>query len=472
MKRTRGAWFGVVAMAFLAGACANGGGILDGTPRDVARPEIGSLTPETGIVGLEVALRGTGFGIEETTGVVRFGSHPATVLSWADEEIVVEVPDVLPGPVDVTVTAGGQDSGATPFGVVLPRVAYVNDDVFAPAENSIAAFAVDAEGLLTTIGGPWKTGGVGSSFGGDASSVKLHAPTRRLLASNDGSLAVFDVDGRTGALSAVPGSPFSTSGIASYGIAVTADGKFVFAANAGNASPGDATIAAFTMNEASGALAPVPGSPFPSGSSDPADGTLLLALGKGDRFLYSLNQKGRLAAFALHVDGALSPISGSPWSIAPSASSYAMALSPSQDRLYVADAAADLLHAFSLDESTGAPSAISGSPFPAADPGGLTFSPDGARLYVTSWSSPMLQALDVSETGALTPVSGSPFDLGLTGLSSTASSADGALLVVLDEFGMQVGAFAPGAGAPTSVSPVVPTGETESHRPSGLVLSF
>lgn len=471
MKRWNEMRVGVVLMAVLAGGCANEGGIQgDAPPEDESPgPAIASLIPDTGIVGRVVAIAGQSFGAFEDTSVVRFGTQPVVVLAWADEEIVVEVPDILPGSVDVKITAGGLDSDVAPFGVVLPRVAYVNDDVFGPAENSISAFAVDGDGLLTTVGGPWKTGGSGSSFGGDASSVKLHVPTRRLFASNDGSLAVFDIDGRTGSLSAVSGSPFSTGGTASYGVAVTEDGALVFVANA---TPGTASIAAFTVNQATGVLAPVPGSPFPSGSGDPQDGTLLLAIGKGDRVLYALNQKGRIAAFEVHAGGTLSTVPGSPWSLGAGADSYAMALSPSADRLSVADAAADRLHVFSLDESTGALSPIAGSPFPAADPGGLAFSPDGARLYATSWNSTMLQVLAVDATGALAAVSGSPFDLGLTGLSSAACSEDGALFVVVDEFGQRVATYATGADAPAVVAPAVPTGESESHRPSGLVLTF
>ena len=33
-------------------------------------------------------------------------------------------------------------------------------------------------------------------------------------------------------------------------------------------------------------------------------------------------------------------------------------------------------------------------------------------------------------------------------------------------------AFLPDADAPAVVAPAVPTGESESHRPSGLVLTF
>jgi len=83
---------------------------------------IDSLTPNRGVVGSEVIIRGHGFGATQGTSQVLFSGVPATVAraaDWSDTEIKVTVPDDAPGDSKVSVRVDGADSNEAAFTVTL-----------------------------------------------------------------------------------------------------------------------------------------------------------------------------------------------------------------------------------------------------------------------------------------------------------------------------------------------------------------
>ena len=80
----------------------------------------------------------------------------------------------------------------------------------------------------------------------------------------------------TGALMPVPGSPFP-AGLIAHGVASDPPGRFLFVANRGAS-----TVSAFVIIASTGALIPVPGSPFPTGGSGP----YALVVHPNGQFLY------------------------------------------------------------------------------------------------------------------------------------------------------------------------------------------
>jgi hypothetical protein len=58
-------------------------------------PEVGSIGPTVGQPGQQVTIAGKGFGT--TTGQVLFGSSAASIQSWSDTSIVLQVPNVANG---------------------------------------------------------------------------------------------------------------------------------------------------------------------------------------------------------------------------------------------------------------------------------------------------------------------------------------------------------------------------------------
>jgi 6-phosphogluconolactonase (cycloisomerase 2 family) len=93
---------------------------------------------------------------------------------------------------------------------------YTNNDIAGP--NSVSGFSAAADGALTAVpGSPFATGGTGAGGGFFASNRITTAIAKNFLyAANSGSNDVsgFSIDPATGVLSAVPGSPFATGGVA------------------------------------------------------------------------------------------------------------------------------------------------------------------------------------------------------------------------------------------------------------------
>lgn len=79
-------------------------------------PQIGAVGPTIGRSGNIVTIDGEGFGT--TPGTVNFGTTPASILCWANDEIKVIVPSVAAGITNITVVKGGQTSNAFAYKVL------------------------------------------------------------------------------------------------------------------------------------------------------------------------------------------------------------------------------------------------------------------------------------------------------------------------------------------------------------------
>jgi 6-phosphogluconolactonase len=105
---------------------------------------------------------------------------------------------------------------------------YTNNSV--PGVNSVSGYSVSSTGALTALSGsPFATGGAGSAGGLFASNrIRSLIVKDKLYASNSGShnISAFSIDPATGALTAVPGSPFAVAGATGdLSLATTPDAK-------------------------------------------------------------------------------------------------------------------------------------------------------------------------------------------------------------------------------------------------------
>ncbi len=159
-----------------------------------------------------------------------------------------------------------------------------------------------------------------------------------------------------GALTAVPNSPFTIPGqtaVNSLPSGIVDSGSYVYAALSQTNQ-----IAAFSIVSGTGALTPVPGSPFSAGTNP----TVVVLAGS---FLYGINSSnggissvGTISGYSINsTTGVLTPLSASPFAI----SGFAMATDFLGEYLYIA--APDGILAFSIDSTTGALTAVPGSPF-------------------------------------------------------------------------------------------------------------
>lgn len=221
----------------------------------------------------------------------------------------------------------------------------------------------------------------------------------------DDQISMFPVDPGTGAL----GAPLSVTGPAmSLGIAALND-QFLYVSDFGLGAP--ATIDAWSINAATGALTPAPS--FSLGTLSIAAG---LAVNFNNQTLY-VADAGKIDALKANaMTGALTPISGSPF---PSGSNLYLTIDPADRFLFasVADTPGGIA-AFTINSITGALTAVAGSPFAAVpnstvQPGQIVVDMGGKFVYVTLVQSNQVAGLSIdSSTGALTPVPGSPFGTG------------------------------------------------------------
>jgi 6-phosphogluconolactonase len=214
----------------------------------------------------------------------------------------------------------------------------------------------------------------------------------------------------TGALSAVPGSPFAfpeANPFGLSGIAVDSTGKFLFAGDYGAD-----VVAGFSINNSTGALSPIPGG-LTSTGMEPRG----IALDPSSKFLYVTNQlDDSVSSFTLNSTfGALAPVPGSPFALPGNSQPEAIAVHPTGKFVYAALFNSDGVAGFSVDSATGVLSTIGGSPFASeplqfTQPNSVFIHPSGKFLYVLNLLDGTVTAFTIDPTsGALTVISGSPF---------------------------------------------------------------
>lgn len=235
------------------------------------------------------------------------------------------------------------------------------------------------------------------------------APQYLFAMGLNGQIDIFPINNSTGA----PGSPTSTSGpTGSLGLAVM-NNQFLYAANP-QLPLGASSIEAWSINDGTGALTPVPGSPFPLGPLElPAE----LAVANTAQTLY-VGEAGSIDAFQADATGGLSAVAGSPF---PAGLNTYLTVDPMSRFLFASD---DLppgnILAFTINTSTGALSAVAGSPFATipgfpgnTQPGQIAVDSTGSFVYtVLTGTNQIAGFLITASTGALTAVSGSPFSTG------------------------------------------------------------
>ncbi len=142
-----------------------------------------------------------------------------------------------------------------------------------------------------------------------------------------------------------------------------------------------------------------------------------------------------LAAFDIGSDGAMSPLTGSPFG-GVGTSPSAVTMSPDGARVYVTDSnvPTTAVNALNVDSATGLVSPMTGSPFAdALSPQAITMTADGNFLYTAKFSNQAkVSGFSVAADGALSPVPGSPFDAGAEGTNQGAvvATPDGRRLYV------------------------------------------
>jgi 6-phosphogluconolactonase len=321
------------------------------------------------------------------------------------------------------VSCGAIDESLFPLGSRLPKFLFTINDA------DVSAFTVNAQtGAVTpTPGSPFSQGFTTppppNFCQGPAPDLAAANPRGTLLfvpEACSNSIVVFNIDQSSGALSPVAGSPFAT-GTTNFDLqqpVVDPTGRFLYVPQDFLSGPVQGQVLGFKIGD-NGSLTAIPGSPFPAGGSD--EGLVIDPQGK---FLYvadTLNP-GTITAFSIDPNsGALTAITGSPFMLPDQPKFIAMA--PSGKFLYATAPDKGNILVLAVDPNTGA---LTVGPntrvvVDALNPQALDISPSGKFLFVTDLGDPepatpvtgkiLAFAIDAA-TGAPTPVPGSPFTAG------------------------------------------------------------
>jgi 6-phosphogluconolactonase len=236
-----------------------------------------------------------------------------------------------------------------------------------------------------------------------------------LVTNNFGNnVSVYSIDASSGALSEVAGSPFPANSNPAE-ILITPSGKFVYVTN-----PGIGMVTAFSFSN--GVLTQLPTSPVPSGA-----GAIGLAVDGSERFLYVANPSasnpppfssttGNISGFNIDPStGALGTMPGSPFTATNGKGPSAVTVDPSGRFVYATTAGSSFsIWCFTISPMNGQLVAATNSPF-SLTAGGLfaLIDPSGNYLYIGSQDANGTAGYTYDpSTGAPTAIAGSPFSTG------------------------------------------------------------
>jgi 6-phosphogluconolactonase len=219
-------------------------------------------------------------------------------------------------------------------------------------QGEVRAYSINqADGLLTEVpGSPFALGGAGRE-------LQVEPTGRFLYVANEslGALNAFAIDETTGALTALPGSPF-TAVPSVLGVEIDPAGERVY-----GVSRDAGAIAGFSLSAATGALTPLAGSPYTASAS-----ACSMAIHPLATFAFvpnAVTDNGTVSTFSIAGDGGLTQVQGSPFAAGKSPCS--VAVHPSGGFVYVVNTGSANVSAYSVDTTTGALTALTGSPVAA-----------------------------------------------------------------------------------------------------------
>ncbi len=138
--------------------------------------------------------------------------------------------------------------------------------------------------------------GAGTSLWGQTAGFAYVANFR------SGDVSAYTIDGATGALMEVDGSPFP-AGSGPWSVTVDPTGQFAYVANGGSNN-----VSAYSIDGTTGALTEIDGSPFPAGSAPRS-----VTVDPAGRFAYVANSGSNVSAYSIDgTTGALTEVAGSP----------------------------------------------------------------------------------------------------------------------------------------------------------------
>jgi 6-phosphogluconolactonase (cycloisomerase 2 family) len=281
--------------------------------------------------------------------------------------------------------------------------------------TTVTVFTVDATtGVLTNAGftPTVVSGTVDKTF-------SLVDPYGRFLfvsdqnASTTGAIYAFDINQTNGALTAVTGSPFTANLNVPAGLAVDQSGSYLYASNSATTGTNANTIAGFQIDSTTGALTPL-ATPTVTNS---LDSPYYMAWDPTGTYLYVPNNgNATVSSFTLGTGGALTALTTT--AITGAKAPLNVAVSPNGSYLYVVDTGTSTggaVWAYTLKSGSPGATAITGSPFTTGvSPKGIAIDPSSGLLAVdcanaSGATTGSIYLYLIGSTGALTPATTTGF---------------------------------------------------------------
>jgi len=274
-----------------------------------------------------------------------------------------------------------------------------------------------------------------------------------------------------------PGIPLTAAALSGLyqlpgfnGLGVAVNAQEYFQINNADLSVGYKPVAAFGVS--------VDAVPFTNGAGTDC------VISPDGRFVYSLTNVGLQGYIVVSsrnlINGDLTEISGSPFTLQIGSRDTQPAISPDGKHLYLASSFDDLIDLYALNQTTGAPafvaSYVSPTNIPTYAPGCIQVTADGAFVLCADGNNIRVFSRN-SNTGVLTEVAGSPFASGVLvyGIKVTSDNrfvySANATAGTVSAFSMSAtGALTPLAGSPYAVG-VFPTGVSISPDDAFLYIN-
>jgi 6-phosphogluconolactonase len=290
-------------------------------------------------------------------------------------------------------------------GVVPPNGSGPNAEILYVSDNgAILSYIINVgTGALQALGD--------TPFPDSVVDLRADPKGRFLYASdfNQNSVYAYSIDGKTGSLTPINGSPFLFPGGAGGNggpLAINQGGNFIFHSSA------TGEIATFLIDQITGVL-----TPSSAGTQQDNYQPVQMVVHSNGGLLFTSNKAnssgGDFSVFMINTTtGALTQVAGSPFTFLPNSEPFGIAVHGSGKYLYSPLSNSRGVEAIDIDSSTGALTAIQGSPFAnqAFIADSVALDPSGKFLYVGNFSLGGVSAYTIDTvTGALTELSTSPY---------------------------------------------------------------
>ena len=307
--------------------------------------------------------------------------------------------------------------------------------------NAVGAHAIGSDGALGAVS-PVATVPTPRS-----AAITPNGQTLYTTGHNQDNIGIHSVDPSTGAMGPV-GTPVP-AGVDPEGPAITPNGQFLFVANTqGN------SISRYSIDQGSGALTSL-------GAATPLPNVNALAITPDGTKLYATTNTG-IQPHAIGGDGSLTAIGGL---VAAGNTPRAIAITPNQQFLYVANSAAPTsISGFAIG-GDGSLSSV-GSAAPAGNtPFGLAITQSGQFLYTANFTAAAdpakVNAYAIGANGVLSAVPAQPFNTGSEFPYAADAAPNGRLYVANDVQGGPPGTVSAlnvgGDGALSAIAPPTTT---------------